>query len=98
MLNEKHVASSTSHCVTAMAVAMQALKLSEVRGVCVCVCVKECYTIYCTIYYNNKQIQLIIQYKHFKSDRHLDICERCFLCLGGMIIFKSYPIYRIKMG
>ncbi len=35
----------------------QALKISEVRVcVCVCVCVKELYT----IYYNNKQIQLII--------------------------------------
>ncbi len=30
-----------------------------------------------------------IHYKHFKRDRHVDVCEIYFLCFGGMIIFKS---------
>ncbi len=31
-----------------------------------------------------------IHYKHFKRDKHVDVCEIYFLCFGGMIIFKSY--------
>ncbi len=28
-----------------------------------------------------------IHYKHFKRDRHVDVCERYFLCFGGLTIF-----------
>ncbi len=35
-----------------------------------------------------------IHYTHFKRDRHVDVCEICFLCFGGMIIFKSYLLHQ----
>ncbi len=34
---------------------------------------------------------------HFKRDRHVDVCDRCFLCFGGMNIVKSYHIYCITI-
>ncbi len=42
--------------------------------VSVCVCVKELYIIYYTIYYNNKQTNTThyIHYKHLKRYRHVD--------------------------
>ncbi len=34
-----------------------------------------------------------IHYKHFKRDRHVDVCERYFLCFGGLTIFISYLLH-----
>ncbi len=64
--------------------------------VCVCVCVlKNCilYTILYTIITNTTHY---IHHKHFKRDRHVDICERCFLCFGGMIILNHTLIIASK--
>ncbi len=41
--------------------------------------------------------QQLIYTKHFKRDRHVDVCEIHFLCFGGMNIVKLNHIYCIEI-